>query len=207
MTGAGKGACEPVSGTPYVGADQYAAACPATPADTASPDFPQALNGQAPWQQFSVTSPSGGAAGAKGSTGVTGSQYEQGQITGPFGMAPGKVTGTEEARFGGDAQAPGQRPVVAEAFEGRTKARITGEGQDAGLKITGDDWDRGSNVTGTEGTSAVRRNPTMRAGMVSAMAVAPKRNEELPVPNSKVTGGSGNTDKGSLITYSGGARG
>ncbi len=47
MTGAGRGACEPVSGTPYVGADQYAAACPATPADTASPDFPQALDGQA----------------------------------------------------------------------------------------------------------------------------------------------------------------
>ena len=44
-------------------------------------------------------------------------------------------------------------------------------------------------------------------GMASAMAVEPKRNEELPMPNSKVTGGSGNTDKGSLITYSGGARG
>ena len=34
-----------------------------------------------------------------------------------------------------------------------------------------------------------------------------KRNEELPVPTSKVTGGSGNTEKGALITYSGGARG
>ena len=207
MTGADKGACEPVSGTPYVGADQFAAACPATPADTASPDFPQPVSGAAPWQQFSVTSPSGGAAGAKGSTGITGSQYEQGHITGPFGMAPGKVTGTEEARFGGGAQPAGQRPVAAEDFEGRVKARITGEGQDAGLKITGDDWDRGSNVTGTEGTSAVKRNPTMRAGMGVAMAVAQKRNEEVPVPSSKVTGGSGNTEKGSLITYSGGARG
>ena len=207
MTGADKGACEPVSGTPYVGADQFAAACPATPADTASPDFPQPVSGAAPWQQFSVTSPSGGAAGAKGSTGITGSQYEQGHITGPFGMAPGKVTGTEEARFGGGAQPAGQRPVAAEDFEGRVKARITGEGQDAGLKITGDDWDRGSNVTGTEGTSAVKRNPTMRAGLGVAMAVAQKRNEEVPVPSSKVTGGSGNTEKGSLITYSGGARG
>jgi hypothetical protein len=34
-----------------------------------------------------------------------------------------------------------------------------------------------------------------------------KRNEDLPAPNSKVTGGSGNTEKGALITYSGGARG
>jgi hypothetical protein len=208
MTGADKGACESLTGTPYVGADQFADACPATAADTASSDFPQAVNGQAPWQQFSVTTPSGGAAGAAGSTGVTGSQYEQGQITGPFGMATGKVTGTEEARFGGGAPVADQRPVVAEDVEGRIKPRISGEGQDAGLKITGDDWDRGNNVTGTEGLSAVKRNPTMRAGpAANAMAVEQKRNEELPAPNSKVTGGSGNTEKGSLITYSGGARG
>ncbi len=47
MTGDRKGACEPVSGTPYVGADQFADACPATPADTASPDFPQATGAHA----------------------------------------------------------------------------------------------------------------------------------------------------------------
>ena len=207
MTGAARGACEPLTGTPYVGSDQFAEACPATPADQGSADYPQALAGGAPWQQFSVAQPSGGAAGAKGSTGITGSQYEQGQITGPFGMAPGKVTGTEEARFGGAAQAADQRPVVAEDFEGRIKSRITGEGQDAGLKITGDDWERGNVTTGTEGVSAARRNPTMRSGPTQAMAVAQKRNEEVPMPNSKVTGGSGNTEKGSLITYSGGARG
>ena len=208
MTGTAKGACEPVTGTPYVGSDQFAEACPATPADPGSSDYPQAIAGGAPWQQFSVTQPSGGAAQAAGSTGVTGSRYEQeGGITGPFGMGTGKVTGTEEARFGGGAKAADQRPVVAEDFEGRIKARITGEGQDAGLKITGDDWDRGSNVTGTEGTSAVKRNPTMRSVPAAAMAVTQKRNEELPMPNSKVTGGSGNTEKGSLITYSGGARG
>jgi hypothetical protein len=207
MTGAAKGACEPLTGTPYVGSDQFADACPATPADQGSADYPQAVAGGAPWQQFSVEQPSGGAAGAKGSTGVTGNQYEQGEITGPFGMATGKVTGTEEARFGGGAQAADQRPVVAEDFEGRIKSRITGEGQDAGLKITGDDWERGNLTTGTEGVSAKRRNPTMRSGPSSTMAVAHKRNEELPMPNSKVTGGSGNTEKGSLITYSGGARG
>jgi len=99
------------------------------------------------------------------------------------------------------------RPVAAENFEGRVKARITGEGQDAGLKITGDDWERSGSMTGTEGASATRRNPTRGNGPDNAMAVAQKRNEELPQPNSKVTGGSGNTDKGSLITYSGGARG
>ncbi len=122
-------------------------------------------------------------------------------------MATGKVTGTEEARFGQGAVAEGLRPVVAGELEGRVKSRITGEGQDAGLKITGDDWERNQHVTGTEGRSANLRNPTMRMGMASAMKVEQKRNEELPVPSSKVTGSSGNTEKGSLITYSGGARG
>jgi len=208
MTGDRKGACEPLTGTPYVGADQFAEACPATPADSASPDFPQSLE-RAPWQQFSVSTPSGGAQAALGSTGVTGSSYEQGHITGPFGMAPGKVTGTEEARFGhGTLQAGDLRPQAAAAeVEGRVKSRITGEGQDAGLKITGDDWDRGNNVTGTEGTSATRRNPTMRAAPAATMSVDLKRNKDMTLPVSKVTGGSGNTERGSLVTYSGGARG
>jgi hypothetical protein len=215
MTGDDKGACEQVSGTPYVGADQFANVCPSTPADTASSDFPQSIaGGAAPWQQFSVTQPSGGAAQAAGSTGITGSQYEKnGGITGPFGKADGKVTGTEEARFGDkNVQQPEARPVVAQDFEGRVKSRVTGEGQDAGLKITGDDWERNESVTGTEGRSAVVRNQTMRQpmqmmGAANTMHVEQKRNEEVPMPNSKVTGGSGNTDKGSLITYSGGARG
>lgn len=207
MTGTEKGACEPVTGTPYVGGDQFAEACPATAATSVSPDFPQPIDGT-PYGQFSVAPPSGGAVHAQGSTGVTGVRYEtRGDITGPFGMAGGIVTGTEEARFGTDAQSAKLRPVVAEDHEGRVKSRITGEGQDSGLKITGDDWDRGEHVTGTEGVSATRRNPTIRMGMAASMAVEPKRNEEVPVPNSKVTGGSGNTEKGSLITYSGGARG
>jgi hypothetical protein len=40
-----------------------------------------------------------------------------------------------------------------------------------------------------------------------AAAMAKGRPEDVPEPVSKVTGGSGNTDKGALITYSGGARG
>jgi hypothetical protein len=43
---------------------------------------------------------------------------------------------------------------------------------------------------------------------MSAMAnPRPKRNDEVMQPVSRVTGSSGNTDKGSLITVSGGARG
>ncbi len=208
MTGAAKGACEPVTGTPYIGADQAANACPATAATPVSPDFPQPIAGQ-PWGEFSVAPPSGGAYQGDQVSGITGSRYEQGQITGPFGMADGKVTGTEEARFGGSKTAMPQ-PVVApvETVDGRVKSRVTGEGMAAGQKITGDDWDRGDRVTGTEGNSATRRNPTLRGPTpMASMAVVNKRNEEAPVPVSKVTGSSGNTEKGSLITYSGGARG
>jgi hypothetical protein len=211
LTGAEKGACENVSGTPYVGADQFAAACPATPAAPGSPDFPQPL-GETPWGGFSVTPPSQAAQIEARTGAVTGSAYDNGQITGPFGMAAGKVTGTEEARFGRAAQAQeAVMPAEPADVDGRIKSRITGEGMDAGQKITGDDWDRGDRVTGTEGTSAMRRNPTRRGGgPVSAMPAIShedKRNEQLPEPVSKVTGGSGNTERGALVTYSGGARG
>jgi len=209
MTGDARGACETISGTPYVGADQSAAACPATAAEPGSPDFPQPL-GDTPWGRFSVVAPMHASEAPQMVSGVTGSRYEQGQITGPFGMASGKVTGTEEARFGQRGNHLQDLPrAEAPTVEGRIKSRITGEGIDAGPKITGDDWDRGDRVTGTEGTSALARNQTRRGGPMKAMAanLAGARNEALAEPVSKVTGGSGNTEKGALITYSGGARG
>ncbi len=209
MTGADKGACETVSGTPYVGVDQMVGVCPATPAQPGSPDFPQPL-GDVPWGDFSVESPAHAADGQRQTSAVTGSRYEQGRITGPFGMATGKVTGTEEKRFGAAAGAAPEVPDTRPEIEGRVVSRVTGEGMDAGMRITGDDWDRGDHVTGTEGSSATRRNPTRRGGgPVSAMnfrSLEP-RNDQLPEPVSKVTGSSGNTEVGSLVTYSGGARG
>lgn len=209
MTGDDKGACENVTGTPYVGTDQMAQACPATPAQPGAADFPQAVGETTGWGEFSVTPPSHAAA-EEDNTGVTGSRYEQGHITGPFGMAGGKVTGTEDARFGSGSVNSTSVNEVAEnvEIEGRVKSRITGEGQDSGLRITGDDWERGDHVTGTEGASALVRNPSRR-GAVSAMVHKTLRDEkqEMPKPVSRVTGSSGNYDDGSLITYSGGARG
>ena len=207
MTGAERGACEDVTGTPYVGADQQAVNC----ASGRGADFPQALQGQS-WQQFSVQSPAQAAMDERARTGqVTGSTYEQGgRITGPFDMAGGKVTGTEQFRFDRNDAAALQARVQAQApvsmdEDQRPTSRVTGEG--SGTKVTGDDWDRGSHVTGTEGASARRRNPS-RVGPMNAMVMMQqKRNDEVPLPVSPVTGSSGNTDKGSLITVSGGARG
>jgi hypothetical protein len=213
MTGAAKGACEDVTGTPYIGADQLDASC-GSGAMPGHSDFPQPIDG-APWQSFSVNSPARQAFQARQGGGVTGTAYEQeGKITGPFGMGTGKITGTEQFRFDRGQSVPSNllemEPVeVADAGvpPAPPRSRVTGEGQGAGGKITGDDWDRGDRVTGTEGPSARRRNPT-RPGPAGAMAtVKPKRNEDVPAPVSRVTGASGNTDRGSLITYSGGARG
>jgi hypothetical protein len=217
MTGAAKGACEPLTGTPYVGRDQYAATCGGSGAQPGEADFPRTLDADgAPWEHFSVMSPARQAFQAsKSRSGVTGTRYETGgHITGPFDMGVGKITGTEQFRF--DAKnlpqpslmtmAPGEANEEAAADE-PARPRITGEGQSAGSKITGDDWERGDRVTGTEGASAKRRNPT-RPGPMSAMpAPDRKRNEEVPAPVSRVTGSSGSTERGALVTYSGGARG
>ena len=202
MTGAERGACEDVTGTPYVGADQQASACGTAPSREA--DFPQPLNAAA-WQQFSVQSPARAAQVQRETTGgVTGSTYEQGgRITGPFDMATGKITGTEQFRF--DRRPAATPAPVSMDEDQRPVSRVTGEGN--GSRITGDDWDRGDRVTGTEGSSARRRNPT-RVGPMGAMpGFQRKRNEEIPAPNTKITGSSGSTDQGSLITVSGGARG
>ena len=217
MTGAERGACEDITGTPYVGPDQLAAACGPSPAQQA--DFPQSLD-TAPWGRFSVQSPARAAQLARErSAGVTGTAYERGNhVTGPFDMAAGKVTGTEQFRFdrpssnwtrGPLVPAPDRAdsaPVTADE-DLRPHSRVTGEGLSTGLRITGDDWDRGERITGTEGASARRRNPTRPGPMTAMPAFQPKRNDEVPEPVSRVTGSSGNTAAGSLITVSGGARG
>jgi len=149
--------------------------------------------------------------GRERSGSVTGNSYEQGRrITGPFDMAGDKVTGTEQFRFDRRGTQLSRGPIEAPVSvdeDARPTSRVTGEGISAGLKITGDDWDRGDRVTGTEGVSARRRNPTRPGGMAAMPAFQAKRNEERPEPVSRVTGSSGNTTAGSLITVSGGARG
>ena len=181
----------------------------ALPAEPHSSDYPQPLAAADPGD---IHPPLPGQAPSETATvsTVTGMRYEQGHITGPFGMALGKVTGTEEARFDRPATAdPAGLAGEPRLVEGRVKSRITGEGMDAGTRITGDDWDRGSRVTGTEGASARRRNPTRR-GLRPDERTQSRPSEaaaDLPAPVSKVTGGSGNTERGALVTYSGGARG
>jgi len=205
LTGAEKGACDPITGTPYLGASELKEVCGVAAAQVNESDFPQKLN-DAPWGDFSVTPPNHAGQVSNTIAPVTGSSYEQGKVSGTFSLGEGKVTGTEQFRFGDKPKqnaATQNQPAAADTSTGR----VTGEGIDTGLNITGDDWDRGDRVTGTEGTSAVKRNPTRRGPMSAMAPVSNKRNEEVVIHESKVTGSSGNTEKGAPITVSGGARG
>ena len=209
LTGAAKGACLNPTGTPYVGGDQLGDNC-----SNHSSENNYANNERKnlkTWEDFSVNSPSRDRYSDKKREGVTGNEYENGsKITGPFDMAVDKVTGTEQFRFDKNKNhllTPKKDSKKFDSEKERAQSRITGEGQSAGLNITGDDWDRGDRVTGTEGASARKRNPT-RPGMTSAMPVIDiKRNDEMKEPDFLITGSSGNTREGQLVTFSGGARG
>lgn len=240
LTGAGKGACSDVSGSAYVGSEDQQGVCEIKPAQTSEPDFPQPLN-DAPWGAFSVLTPkvsvltpkvhASQSPAAEPDT-ITGTSSDNGRISGTFSMGEGKVTGTEQFRFG-DRKArkavasPKPKvmsisvmPTVAKPAKAKPAAakpaadkpqvdnvsRVTGEGLDRGLKITGNDWDRGEHVTGTEGTSAVKRNPTRR-GPISAMHSIEEKREAVERNDITVTGGSGTPDGVALVTLSGGARG
>ena len=209
LTGAAKGACLNPTGTPYVGGDQLSSNCNSHGSNHSYANNEKEKHNT--WNDFSVNSPSRDRYSEKTRDSVTGNQYESGaNITGPFDMAVDKVTGTEQFRFDKNKLnnlQPKQDNQEINFEEERAQSRITGEGQSAGLNITGDDWDRGDRVTGTEGASSRRRNPS-RASMKSAMPpMEIKRNEKMKEPDFLITGSSGNTKEGQLVTFSGGARG
>ncbi len=222
MTGNERGTCQPVSGTPYLGDNQVAAACGRPPMAQAyrsrgpeGSQAPAAITGNAMdagqggnrTGDFSVVSPAR-AAQASETRRVTGSAYGVGgRITGPLARATGLVSGTPEFRYrdetGAVAVPAAPQPVTEPAPQ-----RITGEGRER--HITGDAWDRGNRVTGTEGP-ATRRNPTLRGDpRGNAMSARAPRDVETPAPApaaSRITGSSGNASGGAAITVSGGARG
>ena len=204
MTGDERGACEVVSGTPYVGADNTATNCA-----TSNRFVSRASTWEEPPRppaplDFSIVSPAR-AAQQKAYEGVTGTEYSSERITGPVNKACGLITGTPEFRHRDAGMQQGaQEEVIAAA------RRLTGEGSQAGRQITGDAWNAMSRVTGTEGASSLARNPSERGNPRGAGTSAPRFREEVTpaeVPQSRITGSSGNTGGGALVTLSGGARG
>lgn len=204
MTGDARGACLPVSGTPYIGEDNTAPNCQ-TPASgrflSRVPQFRQEEASLAPLD-FSIVSPARSARERRESS-ITGTASGDDRITGPINKASGLITGTPDFRH---------RAVAARAEEGETAAaaasRLSGDAQ-ARSRITGDAWHAQSRVTGTEGASALMRNPSQRGEPRGSGAVGAREFrtiERQPVPESRVTGSSGNTVRGALVTVSGGAR-
>lgn len=219
-TGNERGTCQPVSGTPYLGEAQVAAACARAPMAQAfrsrgpeGSQAPAAITGNAMdaghggnrTGDFSVLSPAR-AAQASETRRITGSAYGVGgRITGPLARATGLVSGTPEFRYRDEAGAVAVAAAPQPAAEAPAE-RITGEGRER--RITGDAWDRGDRVTGTEGP-ATRRNPTLRGDPRGNGAGARAfRDVETPTPApSRITGSSGNAAGGATVTLSGGARG
>ncbi|MEW5965407.1 MAG: CsoS2 family carboxysome shell protein [Pseudomonadota bacterium] len=203
MTGDERGACEVVSGTPYVGADNTVSECatsgrfvsrPRTWVEPAQPPAPI---------DFSIASPAR-QAWERNYGDVTGTGYNSERITGPVNKANGLITGTPEFRHrDATAQQAEQETAIAAA------RRLTGEGSQVGSRVTGDAWHAQSRVTGTEGASSLARNMSMRGSPrgAGANAQAFREIERPDVPESRITGSSGNTGKGAVVTLSGGARG
>lgn len=204
-TGDERGACLPISGTPYLGEDNRPQSCP-TPVSgrflTRSPRQ-EAETLPPPPLDFSIISPAR-AAWERRTTQVT-LEAQDARITGPVNKASGLVTGTPDFRHRANLVKQGEAsaehaPVGAQ--------RLSGAGAQM-ARITGDAWESKPRVTGTEGASVLARNPSLRGdarGVGGVGARSFREIERVPVPESKITGSSGNTTRGALVTVSGGAR-
>ncbi|MFN7088108.1 MAG: CsoS2 family carboxysome shell protein [Burkholderiales bacterium] len=202
MTGDERGACEVISGTPYVGIDNSAGQCATSGrfvARTRNFEVPSPAPAPA---DFSIESPARYAQRQRFGD-VTGSAFAAGRITGPVNKADGLITGTPEFRHRDSAAA-----AVEQAEAVAAARRLTGEGREI-PRITGDAWHAETRVTGTEGASSQGRNFSQRGQPRGAGVNAQvfREIERVEVPESRITGSSGNTGKGAVVTLSGGARG
>jgi hypothetical protein len=203
MTGDERGACEVISGTPYVGADNAVSECLTSGRFVSrARAWEEPARPPAP-MDFSITSPAR-AARERRLTEVTGVAAGSERITGPVNKAVGLITGTPEFRHrDAEAKQADQEEVIVAA------RRLTGEGSQSGRPVTGDAWNAASRVTGTEGASSLSRNVSHRGQPrgEGASAMQFREVERPAVPESRITGSSGNTGKGAIVTLSGGARG
>lgn len=208
MTGDQRGACEVVSGTPYIGPDNMSTQCASSSGNSGrfvsrATAWSEPERAPAPLD-FSIISPARGASERR-SHEITGAACNSERITGPVNKASGLITGTPEFRHCDAATAMVEQGAVVTAAR-----RLTGEGNQDGRPVTGDAWSALSRVTGTEGASSLSRNPSMRGsprGMGMNAQIFREVAEHPAVPESRITGSSGSTSKGAMVTLSGGARG
>ncbi len=206
MTGDTRGACKPVSGTPYIGADNSPPSCAVSGRFLSRQSSVEATEPSPAPLGFSIQTPARVAHDQTLSQ-VTGNSFGIERITGAANKAGGLITGTPEFRH---QVVP--RPVAAEAQLASPAGKVTGEGSQAGREVTGDAWHAARRVSGTEGASSLMRNPSAKGtprGMgVNAQVFRTIEKPVVPVqPENRITGSSGSSGKGASVTLSGGARG
>lgn len=211
MTGDERGACAPISGTNYLGADNIAPECITDNIGSgryvSSRSIAEEMSANAGELNpggFSVPSPARDALERQKNSAVTGAQVGGERITGSVNRAQGIVTGTPEFRHRGAIEY--SAPVMREQTDDRQ--RLTGEARQIS-QITGDSWHDQQRVTGTEGHFATARNMTQRGNPRGVIRSAReyKDLERPDVPDSPITGSAGISKKGAVVTVSGGARG
>jgi len=193
MTGAEAGSCQAVTGSVYMGAES-AAIC--------STDRQTAI------QQRQRMGANHAVSGVQpGPVGLTGAQ--KGACTLVSGTNYQGDDQTNLVCDSSNAAQPGQSDFPQMMGQPQPMAGpVAVATPDESAKITGDGWDRGTKVTGTEGPWAAQRNASIRGTSgqppMGASQYRPIAMEE--VPQSPITGSSGNTDVGAKVTLSGGAR-
>lgn len=215
MTGDERGACEPITGTPYVGADNIPVSCATSGRFLQrNRQIEQPQRADAP-REFSILTPGHASLGRDRGHVITGNLMGSERITGPINKAGGLITGTPEFRKADLLRYQGQQHVLLQAQQEQQHAalraaqRLSGEGSTQGPRISGDVWLEKSRVTGTEGPFSQVRNLSMRGDpRGQGRNAASYRDLERPdVPMSPITGSSGNSGRGATVTVSGGARG
>jgi len=220
VTGDARGACQVVTGTPYLGANTLHGWCEPAEVQAAGsrlrrprgpssngrvPQLEGTPNGAAPAQ---AGGPDPAAAPARPawlpptpwSAPAQAPEARRG-ITGSFAIGHRRLTGNTEFLF------KSRTPIDADARPAHTK--VTGEGGNGG-KISGDSWAEHKLVTGTDGIYAAGRNATERGSKAKfqtgsrAFKALAKQDESKQL----VTGLLGWSGKAAAkVTLSGGSRG
>ncbi len=204
VTGGEAGRCKSVSGTAYMGSETIANCTTQEQQDIVKKFEPMArqhghpLTGVQPGPQ-GLTGAQKGACELVSGTNYQGSD----QVNMLCGSSQAAVPGESDYPVMVNAIAP--VGMLQQTIE---PVMVTEPASGAEL-ITGDGWDRGSKVTGTEGEWAAQRNPSRKgsSSVQTPMSAASFRPNAMPeVPQSPITGSSGNTETGAKVTLSGGAR-
>lgn len=202
VTGDEYGGCAPISGTSYIGTQQYQGFCEpeqikaqqalsrregfiaasvvtgdragtaASSARFVRPERPAKAENTSPTASDFSIRPPSRQARDRSSNAVTGSAFSGQRITGAANKGLGLITGTPEFRHRDNTPAFAP-PAAPDSRAATGSSKLTGEGSQAGVQISGAAWQTSSRVTGTEGASTLTRNPSQR-GDVREMGMTAK---------------------------------